>query len=1379
MFISLLSIFLIGCKYDLQPIEINAYSGQKTVINLKETVEEYPTDEPVYFYIKSNPKYGKLSGELPQVTYTSDQGYVGTDTFKIYATYKGKKSNSVSIKIIVEPNLSEDRDNDRVKNVNDAFPDDPSEIYDTDNNGIGNYKQVDEDDDGAKDQNDAYPFNTTKKDLIVVNEKEFNDNLNDATLVSASIPFRVKGAISQSVDIDVYQLTIDDPTELTIVLKKDNTIFSPSISVFDEQGEPLDGATKTLNEQFTGFHVKVESAGNYYFQITDANSKFSSNFTYEADLFVDADFDYVSDNLEKALGSNTVQSDSDGDGIIDFYEITLAINSVDLDVDNDGIPNWLDTDADGNGIVDGTEGIDDLDNDGIPNFLDTDNDGNGIADIEEIGNDPKFPVDTDSDTIPDYIDIDDDGDALYDNVDPDRLTAIRFSDELDINDRLIITDIRYYNDEYSAENILVPNKSISLTGVGFANDSSAHTVALKLESGGYVLSPVTSLNGDVLTFTMPDVIATQLFVIRNNNVRSATKNIQTSVAKDPILFQPKLLAVEVGKRYSLFGENFTNASIINTNGVSITPTYISNSRLDLVIPSTAQSGVWSIITENGKSNSIKLEVVKASNVNISVANNYPLALNSLVISNDSFEEYAVDNNGNANVTINQDQVGFLDVFANWKGAEGIALQAITLPTDQQIIINSASTATAMALEMSLDFSALSISEAAAIRQQVNQLPEVIALTQVLDTQIATNPLVASSSDKQIIAARIKAMEAATKVVQSQISVKINNASADLPMMARAAMQPLPDGYEPEITPEQYDIKVNAQRDNKTAGLFGGDLTGDVEVENDTQLYLSTKITNLNDGSLLYPHVQSYLDGSVVKPQSKIFFDAYIKKDYGQCNFSDCKVEIASKSSSSIDAGASRAGSYVMTRTVVERIAVPIVQKFIGSRIDDSELYVLIVAASPVLIDTIYNDLNNSSLSDEEKVKRSGEKIATFILRDFFSNGPLSKYIQKKLSIDVGEEIAKQIIIKAGLKAVPYVNAVSLGYDVIKFGLVSRNISLAVADLSTVPAKIEFDVVWPLEVFSFTPLAHDVEDGSVTIKFEGIGLQKVANSYAIGDNGFGTSIATTLSGISANGRQAGITLTESELIDLENNVEFSFFEQGASTGKSPEEVLELTAKLVIKKLEPDTVAVNDQLCVIGSGYSNNNADNRVHLMGEDGDIILTPSTASSKKLCLTVPQKAISGDIFVTVDKDQTGLEKSNTAYLTVLKSDIAITFGDNGSANDDTFALFVNGQLIHSMSAPARSVGPFKIDNLKAGVVHTIQLRGITAPDAVGTYYIEFSGNDIDSIEGDSYTGSDLTAGASKTWKLLIMPKPKAATRTFKLNFNQEADTEVPIIWQE
>lgn len=42
------------------------------------------------------------------------------------------------------------------------------------------------------------------------------------------------------------------------------------------------------------------------------------------------------------------------------------------DVDNDGIPNYLDTDSDGDSLLDHDEGTDDHDGDGIPNYLDPD-----------------------------------------------------------------------------------------------------------------------------------------------------------------------------------------------------------------------------------------------------------------------------------------------------------------------------------------------------------------------------------------------------------------------------------------------------------------------------------------------------------------------------------------------------------------------------------------------------------------------------------------------------------------------------------------------------------------------------------------------------------------------------------------------------------------------------------------------------------------------------------------------------------------------------------------------------------------------------------------------------------------------------------------------
>ena len=41
---------------------------------------------------------------------------------------------------------------------------------------------------------------------------------------------------------------------------------------------------------------------------------------------------------------------------------------------------------------------------------------------------------------------------------------------------------------------------------------------------------------------------------------------------------------------------------------------------------------------------------------------------------------------------------------------------------------------------------------------------------------------------------------------------------------------------------------------------------------------------------------------------------------------------------------------------------------------------------------------------------------------------------------------------------------------------------------------------------------------------------------------------------------------------------------------------------------------------------------------------------------------------------------------------VQLDFGDNGSDNDNTFALFVGGKLIHSMPRPTRNAGPLSVE---------------------------------------------------------------------------------------
>ena len=60
-------------------------------------------------------------------------------------------------------------------------------------------------------------------------------------------------------------------------------------------------------------------------------------------------------------------------------------------------------DQDGDSIPDVSEGIADLDQDGLPNFLDSDADGDGIDDRTEVGTDPLHPRDSNNNGVPDYL----------------------------------------------------------------------------------------------------------------------------------------------------------------------------------------------------------------------------------------------------------------------------------------------------------------------------------------------------------------------------------------------------------------------------------------------------------------------------------------------------------------------------------------------------------------------------------------------------------------------------------------------------------------------------------------------------------------------------------------------------------------------------------------------------------------------------------------------------------------------------------------------------------------------------------------------------------------------------------------------------------------
>ncbi|MEO6538576.1 MAG: T9SS type A sorting domain-containing protein [Ferruginibacter sp.] len=337
---------------------------------------------------------------------------------------------------------SADSDNDGIPNFYDVnFPgyvdsngDGVDDTMDKDLDGIPNHLDLDSDNDGIPDVVESYGVDANGDGVIdnysTSDLDGFSQNVDGS---NAGVPGSGNGLGAQDLDGDGLPNYLDSDSDndgIPDIIEAGGTDsnYDGKVDGFvdldgDGYSDPIDG-----------------DVGNDGTAENSANTLLRTGADINGDGRADS---YPYKNLDNDRRANPYDLDSDGDGIVDVVEAgfidanfdgfvdgprngdgwNTALHNVTLnlrDTDGRGNPDYLDIDADDDGIPDNIEGLATASYT-FPTYLDTDNDGiDNAYDLAPyaaiFGGAGIFPYDNDVDGIPDYRDLDTDSDGVPDII---------------------------------------------------------------------------------------------------------------------------------------------------------------------------------------------------------------------------------------------------------------------------------------------------------------------------------------------------------------------------------------------------------------------------------------------------------------------------------------------------------------------------------------------------------------------------------------------------------------------------------------------------------------------------------------------------------------------------------------------------------------------------------------------------------------------------------------------------------------------------------------------------------------------------------------------------------------------------------------------------
>lgn len=1259
------------------------------------------------------------------------------------------------------PDISDtDLDNDGVLNQFDAFPRDPLEFYDSDGDGVGNLRQRDEDLDGVADEADAFPFDRTRSAAAVYTEAGFNDNLGLANatsprLVGVSMPpddlsvedrfVRIRGTAAPAADTDVFLIAPPAGVDVSFVLR--STEIGGSVEhlrlgliALDGSGLPSSRIPSTAVERATGIWRRGDGAV-VALVVSDIGAA-AQPVAYEIEFCVDSDHDGVGDDRELALGSRTEASDSDGDSLTDLDEI---VGIAAFDPDGDVAPTWLDRDSDGDGWLDRVESALDSDRDGLPNHVDTDADGNDTDDSAE----PSLAgvlLDFDGDDVLDAFDLDDDDDGLGDREDADRRARAMVLEAGTGS----LHGCDWLFQGVRIRSIVRPGGALRLRGDSFGSAPAERFVAQFTRGPNrrgetWTAVPVTLQANGELEALVPVHAADGWVRLLDRGLGRVTRDLPLRVvgSEHPVVTTAALrmsggnLAI-----LAVLGSYSAAGLTIEWNGRTIAPLFVTTTQVAFTVPTDAESGEVRLVGPFGTSNSVPVAVTRGVTGSITLPPGSPASGVARTLSVGAFSPpLSLGTAGSFSATVPGNAPSLLSVSRTLGDGTPLLL-AVADPASTVCNVDIVSTAIALAwgkAELQL-----SPSDSAIRRQLLNAVstaPSLALLRQELESLLV--------ADSEALAAPTDSLRARIQAVASEALGTLASAAPAVAGASRFTIEPdTAYGFTPRET---------------SSGL------GIIEVDNDTRVFASAAMYELTPTGQVVSqrssHVASYFAPAMIDSQggAPLFLSSVTRLQGLPTARTLLQIITAGRNSSSSSLPIDPAAYMAVTgRTLLSNLIIPVTNQALGRMLGDDQflLELLIEAIGPTLENALTNYQQGfSTLAGA--VLAVLEAITDDLLKPL-SGQPsaiLTAYLKRtsqQLAASAVTDLARRVV----GNLVAFLRIYSLAVTTFDAGATE-------ADLQFVPAGMDFLITSDLQIDQLDPVRAvnyhwGTTDWDLPLRVIGTGMlpaggyedwQASRHRVAIRVDGgrfpadsilpSGTSTIAVL-------RQQDVEDLFPGTLPVDVEVDFQLV--------SNELELQVFDHPVVDRISPATGRAGDLVDLVGIGFDpRTSGSNSVEFQGATGPVGGTVVSVSpnGRRLTVRVPPDAISGPVKLTCQRPDDELVESNEVEFRVAES--TITYWDSGNLKDDIFSLYLENQLLANPSSPVYP--PLTIPvALEPGRSYLVLLRGVSAPDQIGTYSISFS-SDIEVLPGsDPLSGDDLIAGASKYFSIWVPLTPSAAS---------------------